>query len=152
MIAPISVGIPFQLSSAVIYYGPQSDIRVKTFAGRNFAESSLLNYESLNRFPALCGDPEERLWPFEFAMGFIFQQRVSLYIINIYRTSETKVMAVRICVAIPLPLSSVVIYYRAQSDIRVKTFTRRNLPESSLFVSECLNWFPALCGDLEERL
>jgi len=119
MIAPICVGIPFQLSSAVIYYGPQSDIRVKTFARRNFLESSLLYSECLNRFPDLCGDPEERLWPFEFAMGFIFQQRASLYIINIYRTFETKFMAVRICVGIPFPLLSAMIYYRAQSDIRV---------------------------------
>ena len=119
IVTRICVGIPFQLLSAMIYYGPQSEIRVKTFASQNFPESSLLNSECLNRFLVLCGDPEERLWSFVFAMGFIFQQRSSLYIINIYRTSETKVMAIRICVGIPFPLSSAMIYYRAQSDIRV---------------------------------
>ena len=43
-------GIPFQLLSTMIYYGAQSDIRVKTFARRNLPESSLLNFECLNRF------------------------------------------------------------------------------------------------------
>ena len=70
----ICVDIPFQLSSALIYYGPQSDIRDKTFAGRNLPESWLFNSEGLNRFPALCENPEERLWLFVLVIGFIFQQ------------------------------------------------------------------------------
>ena len=35
--------------------------------------------------------------------------------------------------------------YGAQLDIRDKTFAYQNLPESSLFISGCLNRFPALC-------
>ena len=137
----IFMGIPFQLSSTMIIYGPQSDIRVKTFARRNLPESSLLNSKCLNRFPAKCGDLEERLWSFLFAMGFIFQQRASQYIIKIYQTSESKVMAIRICMGIPFLVSSAKIYYGAQLDIRVKTFACWNLLESSLLNSECLNRF-----------
>jgi len=111
MVVRICVGIPYQLSSAMIYYGAQSDIRVKTFARRNLLESSLLNSECLNRFPALCGDPKERSWPFVFVMGFIFQQRVSQYIINIDQTFPSKFMVVRICVGVPYQLSSAMIYY-----------------------------------------
>ena len=77
MLVRICVGIPFQLSNAMIYCGAQLDIQLKTFARRNLPESSLFNSEGLNRFSALCGDPEERLWPFVFAMGFIFQKRAS---------------------------------------------------------------------------
>ena len=51
MVIWICVGIPYQLSSAMIYYGAQLDIRVKNFARQNFPESSLLNSECLNRFP-----------------------------------------------------------------------------------------------------
>jgi len=94
MAVQICVGIPYQLSSAMMYYGAQLDIRVKIFARQNLPESTLLNFECLNRFPALCGDPEERLWPFLFAMGFIFQQRASQYIININRTPVSKVMVI----------------------------------------------------------
>ena len=125
----------------MIYCGAQLDIRVKTFACRNLPESSLFNSEGLYRFSDLCEDPNESLWPFVFVMDFIFQQRASQYIINIYRTSESTVMAVRICVGIPIPLSSVVIHYGALSDIRVKTFARRNFSESSFSNSECLNRF-----------
>ena len=107
----------------------------------------MLNLECLNRFPALCGVPEERLWSFVFTVSFIFQHRTSQYIINIYRTSESKVMVVQICVDIPFPLSSAMIYYGPQSEIRVKTFAGQNFPESSLLNSECLNRFPVLCAD-----
>ena len=72
MVVRICMGIPFQLSSAMEYYGPQSDIQVKTFARRNLPESSLLNFKCLHRFPALCRDPEERLWSFVFAMSSVF--------------------------------------------------------------------------------
>jgi len=135
MLVRICVGIPFQLSNAMIYCGAQLDIRVKTFVLRNLPESSLLHSECLNRFSSLCGNLEERLWPFEIVMGFIFQQRASQYIINISRTSASKVMVVRICVGIPFQLSSAMIYYGTQSNIRVKTFARRNLSESSLLNS-----------------
>jgi len=50
MAVRICLGIPFPLSSTMKYYGSQSEIRVKTFAHRNLPESSLLNYECLNRF------------------------------------------------------------------------------------------------------
>ena len=56
-------------------------------------------------------------------------------------------MAVRICVYIRFPLSNAIIYYGAQLDIREKTFAYRNLTESSLFISGCLNRFPAIFGD-----
>ena len=152
MTVRICIGIRFPLSSYMIYYGPQLDIWVKTFARKNSPESSLLISWCLHRYPALCGDPEERVWPFVFAMGIIFQQRLSQHIIKIYRTTKSKVMAIRICVGIRFPLSSSMIYYWAQSDIQVKTFASQNFPKSSLLVSGCLHRFPALCGDPEERV
>ena len=109
--------IRFPLSSSMIYYWAQSDIRVKTFACQNLTKSSLLIFRCLNRFSAICRDPKERLWPFVFAMGFIFQQRRSQQIINIYWTIKSKLMAVRICVSIRFPLLSSMIYYGPQSDI-----------------------------------
>ena len=152
MVVQICVGIPFPLSSAMKYYGPQLDIRVKTFARRNSPESSLLNFESLDRLPNLFGDSAEKLWLFEFMMGLVFQLRASQYIMSFNRTSELKVIVVRICVGIPFQLSNAMIYCGAQLDIQLKTFARRNFPESSLFNSECLNRFPTICGDPEERL
>ena len=101
MVLRICVGFPYQLSSPMIYYGPQSDIRVKTFARRNLSESTLFVSECLNWFSALYEDPEEMLWSFVFAKGFTFQQRASQYIINIYRTSESKLLPVGICPSLP---------------------------------------------------
>ena len=72
MAVRICLGIPFQLLIAMIYYGPQSDIRVKTFARKNSCGSSMLNYERRDRLLALFGDRMEILWAFVYAMGFIF--------------------------------------------------------------------------------
>ena len=57
MAVRICMGIPFQLLIAMIYYGPQSDIRVKTLARRNSPESSMINFERRDRLLALFGDP-----------------------------------------------------------------------------------------------
>jgi len=138
----ICVGIRFPILSSMINYWAQSNIRVKIFACQNLHESSLLISGCLHRFPALCRDLEERLWPFVFAMGFIIHQRRSQHIINIYRTIESKVMAIWICVGIRFPLLSSMIYYGCQSNIWVKTFACRNSPESSLLISGCLHRFP----------
>ena len=151
MVVRICVCIPIQLLSAMIYCGAQSDIRVKTLTRRNLPESSLLNSEYFNWFPTLCGDPKERLWSFLFAMGFIFQQQSSQYIIKTYRKWESKVMAFRICMGIPFLLSSAMIYYGPQSGIRVKTISYRNSPVSSLLNFECLDRLPNLFGDSSEK-
>jgi len=82
MVVLIFVGIPFLLLSTMIYYGPQSDIPVKTFARRNSLESSILNFERRDRLLALFGDPMETLWSFVFAMGFNFILRASQYIMT----------------------------------------------------------------------
>jgi len=57
MVVRICVGIPFQLLIAMIYYGPQLDIRVKTFSSRNSPEFSMLNFELRDSLLALFGDP-----------------------------------------------------------------------------------------------
>ena len=68
----ICVVSQFLLSREMIYYGPQSDIQVKSIARRNTPESSMINFECRDRLLALFGDPVEKLWSFVFAMGFIF--------------------------------------------------------------------------------
>ena len=148
----ICVRIRFPLSSSMIYYRAQSDIRGKAFNCQNLLECSFLISGCLNRFMTLHGDLEEMLWLFVFVIGFIFQQRRSQYIVKIYRTTESKVMVIRICIGIQFPLSSYMIYYGPQLEIRVKTFACQNLAESSLFISRCLQRFLALCEDPEERL
>ena len=88
------MGISFQLLIPMIYYGPQSDIRDKTLARRNSPESSMLNFVRRDRLLSLFGVPEEKLWPFVFAMGFIFILRASPYIMSFNQESESNVMAV----------------------------------------------------------
>ena len=105
----------------MIYYGPQSDIRVKSFARRNSPESFMINFERRDRLLGLFGDPVEKLWSFVYAMGFIFFLRASQQIMRLDRASESNVMAVRICMGIPFQLLIAMIYYGPQSDMRVKT-------------------------------
>jgi len=152
MVVRIFVGIPFLLSSVMIYYGPRSDIPVKTFARRNSPESSILNFERSDRLLSLFEHPVEKLLSFVFVMGFIFILRASQYIMRFDRASESNVMAVRICVGIPFLLSSAMIYYGPQSDIPVKTFAPRNSSGSSILNFERHDRLLALFGDPVEKL
>ena len=63
MAVRVCVVSPFLLSRAMIYYGPQSDIRFKSFARRNSPESSMINFERHDRLLSLFGDPEETYGP-----------------------------------------------------------------------------------------
>ena len=124
MAVRICMVIPFLLSRAMIYYGPQSDIQVKSFARRNSPESSMIRFERRDRLLGLFGDPVETLWSFVFAMGFILFLRASQQIMRLERASESNVIAVRICMGIPIQLLIAMIYYGLQSDIRDKTLAR----------------------------
>ena len=54
-------------------------------------------------------------------------------------TSESKVIAIWICLEFLSLISSVLIYYWSQSDILVESYGRLNLPWASKFNFECLN-------------
>ena len=69
----------------------------------------------------------QKLWPFEFVESFWIFQNHLLFNCRQYeirwdaiRTPESKVMAVWICFALPCLIMSMSIYYRPESDIRVK--------------------------------
>ena len=121
------------ISSVLIYYVPESDIRVKTYDHSNFSRASVVQFREsrwvmyANRtsvwkvmtiqisreFPLfnfgcldiLCpkfGHPSEKLWPFEFLESF----RCSI--------------------------SSVLIYYVPNSNIRVKSYYHSNFSRASV--------------------
>jgi len=120
------------ISSVSIYYVPESDIRVKCYDHSNFSRASvvqfrafryitppnrnsvqkiitirisrelpLFNFEHLDIFFPRIGHPCEKLWPFEFLESF----RCSI--------------------------SSVLIYYVPESDIRVKSYDHSNFSKAS---------------------
>ena len=84
-------------------------------------------------------------------MGFIFILSESQQIMSLDPASESTVMAVRICVVIPFQLLIAIIYYGPQSDIRVKTFSSRNSPESSTINFERRDRLLAFFGDSGEK-
>ena len=61
-------------------------------------------------------------------------------------------MVVCICEGLHFSTTSVSIYHKYLSDVRVKTFASRNLPESSLLNSECFDMLPNLFGYSVEKL
>ena len=86
--------LAFLITSVSIYYGTQSDIRVK------------------------------KLLSFAFATSFCFQLRASRYIMGLNRTSELKFIVVLICYELPFSILSVLICYGTPADIRVKSNSR----------------------------
>ena len=91
------------ISSISIYYGTQSDIREKSFCRLNLLRASVFHYERL-----------DILW-------------------DSIRHLSKKVIVVWICSELQHSISSVRIYYRTQSDIRVRSYCRLNLLRASTF-------------------
>ena len=115
----------FSITSASIYYWTQSDIRVKRYCRWNLLRASVLNYERLNILRDLIGPLSKTLLSLEFAKSFHFQLQASPYITGFIRISES--------------IMSVSIYYKTQSNIRVKSYCHLNLVRASVLNFECLD-------------
>jgi len=95
-------GIRCSILSVLIYYVPESDIRVKCYDHFNFSKASLFNFDRLDILCPKIGHPCEMIWPFEFLESF--------------RSS----------------ISSVSISYFHESDIRVKSYDHFNFSNASV--------------------
>ena len=123
----------------MIYYGTNSDIRVKCYWRLNFLRSSIFNFECLDILWDSIGHPSKKLLPFEFAKVFCFLFRASRYIMGLNWTSQKKVIAVLICSGLLFFILSVSIYYGTQSDIRVKSYCHLSLLGASILNFEHLD-------------
>ena len=56
----------FSISSITIYYGTQSDIRVKRYYGFNLLGATIFNYEGLDILRDSIKNPSKKLFSFEF--------------------------------------------------------------------------------------
>ena len=122
-----------------IYYGRQSDIRVKSYCRLNWLRASTFNFERLDILQDSIKHPRKKLLSFEFAQSFNIQFRACRYITGVNQTSEEKVIVVRIGSELQHSISSVSIYYGPQSDIRVKRYCRLNWLRDSTFNFERLD-------------
>ena len=83
--------------------------------------ASTFNFERLDILRDSVRHPSKRLLSFELAQSFRIEFRASRYITGLNQTSELKVIVVSICSEHRYSISSLSIYYRTPSDIRVKT-------------------------------
>ena len=89
--------IQHSISSVSIYYGTQSDIRVKSYCRLNLLRASVFNFERLDILWDSIGHPCKTLLSFDFSQSFSYQFRTSRYTTGHNRTSESKVIVVWIC-------------------------------------------------------
>ena len=129
----------FSISSVLIYYGTQSDIRVKRYCRLNLLRDFIINYERLDILRDSFEHPSEKLLLFDFAQSFSSEFRASRYITGFIQTSEWKVIVVWFCSELLFWISSVSIYYGTQSDIRVKSYCRLIFLRASVFNCERLD-------------
>ena len=73
--------LPFSITRVSIYYGTQSDTRVKSYCCLIFLRASFFNYEHLDIVRDTIGHPSQKLLSFEFAESFCFQFRASRHMI-----------------------------------------------------------------------
>ena len=110
------------ISSVLIYYWPESNVRVKSYGRLNLPWAFMFIFKHLDIQCAWIGHSCEKLWPFEF--------------LEIFHCS----------------ISSVSIYYWPESDIQVKSYGHLNLPWVSLFNFERLDILCAWIVNSSEKL
>jgi len=142
----------FSISSVSIYYGTESDIRVKSYYVLNLLGATIFNLKHLDILRDSIGHLSKKLLSFEFAQTLGFQFRASRYTTGHNRTSETKVIVVWISQELLFSISSVSIYYRTQSDIRVKSYCRLNFLRASVFNFKHLDILCDTIGHPSEKL
>ena len=113
---------PFSILSISIYYGTQSDIRVKSYCRLNLLRASVLHFERLD----------------------ILRDSI--------RHPSKKVIVVWICSELRYSISSVSIYYGTQSDIREKIYCRLNFLRASTFNFEHLDILRDSIGHPSKKL
>ena len=92
----------------------------------------VFNFERLDISWAKIIHLSQKLWPFEFAESFNLQIWDYRYIIRMNWKSESKVMAVWICLTLPCLISSGSIYYAPESDIQEKGYDRLNFQTAAI--------------------
>ena len=117
----------------------QSDIRVKSYCRLNLLRAFIFSFEPLDILRDSCRHPCKKLLSFDFSKSFPFQLQASWYITGHKRTPELNVILVCICKELPYSVSSVSIYYRTQSDIRLKSYYHLNFLKVSVFNFERLD-------------
>ena len=148
----ISNELSFSITSVSIYYGTQSDIRVKIYCLLNLLRAFVFNYERLDILRDTIGHPSKNLLSFEFAQSFCFQFRASRYIKGLNRILVLKVLVVCICYELLFSTSSISIYYGTLSDIWVKIYYRLNFLRSSVLNFERLDILRDSIGHTSKKL
>ena len=134
------------ISSVFLYYGTQSDIRVKTYCRSNFLWASFFNLKRLDILRHSVGHPCKYLLSFEFSKSFHFQFLASRYITELNRTSVYKVIVVSIILEFQVSILRVSIYYPIQSDILEKCYCRLNFLQAFVFNFDRLDILPGSFG------
>ena len=88
MIDSICYELPFSISSVSIYYGTQSDIRVKSYYRLILLTASIMNFKHLDILRDTIGHPSKKLLSFDFAQSFCSEFRASRYTTGHNQTSE----------------------------------------------------------------
>jgi len=118
----ICLVLPFSISGILIYYAPKSDIRVKSYDHLNFSRASVVEF-----------------W-------------VTRYIIGLNRTFKSKVEAVWICVALWCLISSILIYYAPESEIRVRSYDHLIFSSASVVYFRASKYIIALNRTSESKV
>ena len=80
----------FSISSISIYYGTQSDIRVKNYCRLNLVQASVFNFKRFDLLRDSIRHPSKKLLSIEFVHNFGIQFRASRYITWLNKTLFVK--------------------------------------------------------------
>jgi len=118
--------------SMSIYQGPHTYTRVKSYGCLNLPRASVFNFDRLDLLCSWINIQVKYYDHLNYSRAFIAHFLASWYIMGLTHTPESKVIAVWICRELTCSISSVSIYCRTESDIRVKSSNHLNFSRASM--------------------
>ena len=122
MVVWICIALWCLISSVLISYAPESDIQVKSYDNMSLSRASVVQF------------------------------RASRYIIGLNPTSESKVVAVWVCLVLPCLISSITIYYVRESGIRVGSYDHLNFSRAFVLQFQAFRYINGLNRTSESKV
>jgi len=127
-------------SSCLIFHGPHTYSRVKSYGHLNFPGPYVFNYNGLDILCAWINIRVKWYNHLNFSRASVVHFRASRYTMGLTHTPESKVMTVWIFGELPITSSRVSIYYEPKLDILVKCFDHLNFSRASIFENLKISW------------
>ena len=140
------------ISSVLIYYEPESEIRVKSYGHLNFSIASMRHFQAFQNIVGLTHTSKTKLWLFEFSESFRVKFWPFPYIMHLNQHPREMLWQFELLESFHCSLFNISKYHAPHRYTWVKSHNCLNFLRASVYNFESLDILWALIGHPSETL